>query len=144
MHTIQPSALLKFALVADAIVSGAVALLQLTLAGPLAQLLALPHPLLAYTGEFLLAYTLLLVLMARARRLPRALVLLPVVGNVGWAIGCAELLIGGAVQANGLGVAFVLVQAVAVLVFAALEYSGLKRSTPAPADQGRGTQALHH
>jgi hypothetical protein len=54
---IQPSTLLRRAIQADAIVTGAVAVLQTFGAGMLAPLLNLPQPLLLETGLFLIAYT---------------------------------------------------------------------------------------
>jgi hypothetical protein len=131
MHAIHPSPLLKLALVADAIVSGAVALLQVLLPDFLGGLTGLPHALLQYTGLFLVCYTLLLIVLARAPALPRALVLFIVAGNVAWAIGCAELLLTASVTPSALGTAFVLVQAVTGLAFAAMQWAGMRASSPA-------------
>jgi hypothetical protein len=61
-----------------------------------------------------------------------------VIGNIGWAIACIGLLISDIVSPNGFGVAFVIVQAIAVLVFAAMEYSGLKASQLASASSSIG------
>ena len=129
MKTIHPAPLLKFALVADAIVSGAVAVLQVALPAQLSGMLALPRPLLQYTGEFLLAYTALLALRAASSSVPRALVLLLAAGNIGWAIGCAGVLVE--LSPSAPGIAFVVVQLAAVLVFAALQSAGVKASVPA-------------
>jgi hypothetical protein len=117
-------------LVADAIVSGGVAVLQLAAASWLSELLELPRTLLVGTGAFLAAYTILLIVLARSTRVPPAIVAIIVLGNVGWAAGCAGLLVTDAPSPSGLGVFFVLVQALAVLVFAALEYAGLNASEP--------------
>jgi hypothetical protein len=133
MKTIRPSPLLKFALVIDAVVTGAVAVLQLSLPQFLADLLVLPRMLLLGTGAFLVAYTVLLVILANSKSVWRAIIELVIVGNVGWAIGCVVLLIAGFVVPSGLGIAFVAVQAVAVLVFAGLEFAGLKSSLPTAA-----------
>ena len=130
MRTIHPSPLLRTALVADAVVSGGAALLQLGAASWLAELLVLPRALLVETGGFLAAYTLLLVVLARSTRVWSAVVAVVVVGNVAWAAGCAALLVAGAVSPSALGVAFLAMQAVAVLVFAALEYLGVRASEP--------------
>lgn len=130
MRTVYPSPLLKTALVADAIVSGGVAVLQLVAASWLSELLMLPRTLLVETGGFLVAYTILLIVLARSTRVWSAIVGIVVLGNVGWAAGCVGLLATDALAPSGLGVAFVLVQALAVLVFAVLEYMGLKASEP--------------
>jgi hypothetical protein len=131
MNAIQPSRLLKFALVIDALVSGAVALLQLLLPDLLSGLLQLPAALLRYTGLFLVGYTVLLVVLARSAAIWKELVLVVAGGNVLWAIGCAALPLEGAVAPSGLGIAFLSVQALAVLGFAAMQLAGLKSSAPA-------------
>jgi hypothetical protein len=64
LQTIQPNGFLRGALLADAAVSGAVALLQLALTGLLVELLHLPSPLLVGTGAFLVAYVALLLVLA--------------------------------------------------------------------------------
>jgi len=61
-----------------------------------------------------------------------------VIGNLGWAVACVGLLASGIVSPNVLSVAFVIVQAVAVLVFAAMEYSGLRASQSAGASSAVG------
>ncbi len=133
MNTIFPSRFLKLALIADALVSGAVAALQLVAAAWLSELLNLPKPLLIDTGVFLVGYTILLVLLARSTTVWSLIIGVVIIGNIGWAIACIGLLASGSVSPNVLGVAFVIVQAVAVLVFAAMEYSGLRASKSAGA-----------
>lgn len=140
MRTIIPSPLLKTALLADALVSGAVAITQLAATDWLSSFLRLPRTLLFETGVFLVLYTALLLVLARSARMPSALVTTIVLGNVGWAIGCAGLLIMGGAAPSVMGVAFVVVQAVAVLVFAALEYRGLESSERVPERQAMATR----
>ncbi|AKJ28586.1 hypothetical protein [Caldimonas brevitalea] len=131
MTSIQPAPLLKFALISDAVVTGAVAALQLLLPQSLADWLALPQALLVGTGVFLCGYTGLLSMLATRPSVWKSIILLLVVGNLGWAVGCIALLLGTHVSPSPLGVAFVLVQAFTVVVFAGLEYAGLKASLPA-------------
>src|SRR6187551_300150 len=57
MSTIKPSSLLTIALLADAAVSGTVALLQVSASSFLSGLLSLPQSLIFESGVFLLAYT---------------------------------------------------------------------------------------
>lgn len=128
MKTIAPVRLLKLALYADAAASLALAALQLTLSSLLAQRLGLPAMLLTETGVFLLVYALLLVGMARAPRLPGALVQVIVFGNMGWAVACLVLAATPMLAPGPLGIAFLLFQAVAVLLFAWLEFAGLRAS----------------
>jgi hypothetical protein len=133
MKTVHPSPLLKFALLADAVASGAMGGLQLTVATALATLLDLPHALLLGTGEFYVIYALLLVGMATRTQLWSALVMFIVIGNLLWGLGCVVLLLTGALSPNALGAGFVLLQTVAVVVFAALQWRGLRNSAPAAA-----------
>ena len=132
MRTVFPSNLLRKALIVDAVVSGAVAALQLAMPQALSRLLLLPRGLLVETGMFLVAYTLLLILLARNVRVWSGLITFVVLGNVAWAVGCAMLLGTGYLKPGALGIAFVAVQAVTVMVFAGLEYLGLRGSLPAP------------
>ena len=146
MHTIHPSRFLKIALFADAVVSGAVALLQLLAGKLLAGLLALPAVLLLESGVFLIVYVALLLAMATRPRLWSWLVWAVIGGNVAWAVGCLSLLkvlpaFGGG-PASSLGVAFLLVQAFTVLAFALLQWRGWRASPLADAGQRRPGQSV--
>ena len=136
MQTVHSSPLLKFALLIDAVVSGAMGVLQLSAAAALATLLELPQAVLLGTGEFLVVYALLLVGLATRARLWSALVMFIVLGNALWALACVALLAASTLAPNALGAVFVLLQAVAVVVFAALEWRGLRTSAPAGAAAG--------
>lgn len=127
----RPSTLLRRALQADAVVSGAMALLLSLAAGPLSRLLALPQPLLLETGLFLIGYAALVGWLGTRSVLPRALVLIVIGGNALWTLASVALLLSGAVTPNALGIAFVLIQATAVGIFAELQFIGLKRSDTA-------------
>jgi hypothetical protein len=128
---IRPSRLLQLALSADAAVSGGVGLLQLAASAWLSQLLQLPQTLLTETGAFLIVYAVLLVLLARSASVWRVLISLIVVGNIGWAAGCAVLVISGTLSPNALGMTYLALQAIAVITFAALEFKGLANSASA-------------
>ena len=130
---IHPSTFLNRALLADAIFSG-VAALALTLgAGVLAPVLNLPEALLRETGLFLIAYTALVGWLAARSSVPKALLLLVIVGNAAWTLGSIALLFSGAVAPNLLGQIFIVAQAIATGVFAELQYVGLRRSDAAVA-----------
>lgn len=101
----RPSALLRRALQADALVSGAMALLLSLAAGTLSRLLALPQPLLLETGLFLIGYAALVGWLGTRRALPKALVLIVIGGNALWTLGSVALLLSGMVAPNALGVA---------------------------------------
>ena len=125
---IQPSMLLRRAIQADAIVTGAVALLQTFSAGLLAPLLNLPYPLLLETGLFLIAYTALVGWLGTRPSMPKALVAIVIAGNAAWALGSIALMLSGWVNPNLLGDAFIAVHAISTGVFAELQYIGLRRS----------------
>ena len=125
---IQPSTLLRRAIQADAIVTGAVALLQTFGAGMLAPLLSLPEALLRETGLFLIAYTALVSWLGTRQAMPRALVLVVIAGNVVWTIASIALLFSGAVTPNLLGEIAIAAQAIVVGAFAELQYIGLRKS----------------
>ncbi|MBI5256860.1 MAG: hypothetical protein HY855_10205 [Burkholderiales bacterium] len=130
MTLLTPSPLLKTALLIDAAMSAAMAALQLAATAPLGHSLQLPTLLLQESGLFMLAYAVLLVFMARAARLPSALVGLVVWGNLGWALGCALLAGSTWLQPSVAGLGFLAVHAAGVLAMAALEFAGWRRSTP--------------
>jgi hypothetical protein len=125
---IHPSSFLSRALLADAIFSG-VSAVGLTLgAGMLAPFLNLPEALLRETGLFLIAYAALVGWLGTRQSVPRALVLLVIVGNAAWTLGSIALLFSGAVNPNLLGLIVVVAQAIATGVFAELQYIGLRKS----------------
>ena len=72
-----------------------------------------------------------LVLFARRETAPR-LVLVDIVGlNALWVAASFGLLASGLVQPTALGIAFVIAQALAVALFAGLQWSGLRRAAAA-------------
>jgi uncharacterized protein YjeT (DUF2065 family) len=125
---IHPSLFLRRAIVADAIVSGAMALLLTFDAEMLAPLLNLPEALLRETGLFLIAYAALVGWLGTRSSMPKLLVAIVIAGNAAWTLGSIALLFSGAVTPNLLGEAFVAVQAIAVGAFAELQYIGLRKS----------------
>jgi len=125
---IHPSMLLRRALQADALVSGAMALLLTLGATMLSRLLALPQPLLLETGLFLIGYAACVGWLGSRAAVPKPLVLIVIVGNAAWTLASLALLISGAVAPNTLGIGFVAIQAAAVGVFAELQFIGLRRS----------------
>lgn len=97
----------------------------LALAAPLATLLGLPPGLLRWAGLLLLPCAALMAVAARQWPPATALVGLIVAGNLAWAV--ASIVVAFAVESiNGLGRAFVIGQALAVLGLATLEWRGLQ------------------
>lgn len=139
MKTIHPAPLLKFALIADAVACAPLALLQIAMPDFLTSHLAIPKTLLMGTGIFLLAYTLLLIVLASSKTIWKSLIDLIVVGNVGWALGCIGLLAAAPFSPSGLGIGYLILQAGAVLVLAGAEFAGLKASALSTGtNDGRG------
>lgn len=116
---------------ADAASCAATGALQLALTGALARMTGLPAPLLLATGVFLLAYAGAAAWMASRAIPPRRLIGLVVVGNFGWAAACVVLLAVGGAALSPLGWAWVIAQALTVIVLAELQWMGLRRTRPA-------------
>ena len=127
MSNVVTSRFLRQVLLADAALSGATGLLQVFLTAWLASLLNLPAALLLWTGVVLLAYAAAVASLSIYERLSRPLVWAVIAVNLAWAVGCVGLLVLGWVDPNALGVAWVLLQAVVVTVFAELQYLALRR-----------------
>jgi hypothetical protein len=128
---IHPSLLLRRAVVADAIFSGASALLLVTAAGPLATLLALPETLLRETGLILIVYAAFVGWLATRAAMPAGAVWAAIIVNAAWLLASVALLVSGEVAPNWLGEVAIVLQAIAVGVLAELQYVGLRKSAAA-------------
>ncbi|MFL6648393.1 MAG: hypothetical protein ACJ8KO_10565 [Sulfurifustaceae bacterium] len=128
MSLSRPSNVLRFALTADAAVSGATGLLMVFLSGFLDGLLQVPPSLLFYAGLVLIPYAAFIAVLARRESLSRGIVTIVIAGNVLWATACVLVMLSGWVAPNWLGYAFIAVQAIAVVAFAELQYVGLRKS----------------
>ncbi len=131
MTTIHSSPLLRQALLADAATSAAFGLLMLIAAGPMSHLLGLPEMLLRISGFVLLPYAALVGYLGLREQANRMMVWAVVVGNGLWAADSLLLLASGWVSPTSAGYAFVIAQALAVLMYAEFQYVGLRRSTAA-------------
>jgi hypothetical protein len=118
---------LRFVLWADAISCLACGVLQLTLGDPLNQLFSLPAGLLVDTGVFLLVYGAAVAALAMPARVPGAIVWVLIVGNIGWGVAAVGILVTGDVHPTLLGKAYVVVQALTVLILADLQYFAVRR-----------------
>lgn len=126
--SLSPDRALRRALMLDAVMSGACAILLLVGASVLAGLLGLPETLLFGSGLVFVPFVALLLWLMRAASPPAAGVRAVIAINLAWAASSAALLLSGLVDPTPLGTAFVIVQAAAVLVFAALQIGALKRT----------------
>ena len=120
---------LRNVLLADSASCVATGAVQLGFTQTLAQLTNLPAGLLLASGWFLLAYAAVVAIVGTREPIPRALVWVFVAGNLGWAAGCAALLMEHAVALSLLGKAWVLAQALTVVMLAELQWMGLRRET---------------
>ncbi len=131
MSTVRLSPLLRFGLLIDAAISGALGALMLAATGMLHNITALPEPLLRYVGLVFIPYVLLVGWFGLRESLPREAVWAVIACNLGWAIASMLLLKSGRIAPSMSGVAFVIAQAVAVVVFAQLQFMGSRRGAVA-------------
>jgi hypothetical protein len=113
----------------DAFTCLAMGVLLLGLPSRLANLFALPPALLWWAGVVLLPCAALMWIAARLASQTTLLAKLVVAGNVAWVIASIAVVIE--FNPSTLGLLFVLAQAAAVVVIAALEYRELRRSPAA-------------
>ncbi|MDH1012204.1 hypothetical protein N5J43_21200 [Pseudomonas nicosulfuronedens] len=128
MTLLQSSPLLRLTLKVDAIAGGAMGLLMALAAQPLGELFGLPFVLLLVAGIVLLPLALVLYWMSQQLALSRTGVCAVIALNALWVVESVALLVTGYVQPTALGYAFVIGQALVVLLLAELEFFGLRRS----------------
>jgi hypothetical protein len=124
---------LRRAVLADAGISGATALLLIAAAGPLGDLLALPPALLRGAGAVLVPYVAFVAFVGTRETLSRPAVGAIVACNAVWAAASILLLLSGWIAPNALGIAFVIGQAIAVALLGELQVMGLRRPQAAAA-----------
>jgi hypothetical protein len=124
---------LRFALLADAVASGATGLMMIAGADLLTGLLGLPVALMREAGLLLVPYVALVAFVGTRQNIPHGAVKAIIALNVAWVAGSVGLLMSGYVAPTVLGYAFVIFQAVVVGVFAELQFIGLRREQAATA-----------
>jgi hypothetical protein len=124
----MPMTMLRFALLADALASGATGLLAFAGAGILDAWLGLPAKLLFYAGLSLIPYAALVAYLGTRPVISRAAVWAIIAYNATWAIDSIALLVSGTLSPTALGYAFVIFQGAVVAGFAGLQYLGLRKS----------------
>lgn len=133
MSLVSMSPLLRRALVADALISAAGGVVMALGAGVLEPLLRLPSSLLLSAGLLLFPWAACLLWLARKPAVARGAVWTVIVLNALWIAESIWVGVGGEFAPSGWGQAFIAVQALAVVVFAELEFMGLRRATFATA-----------
>ena len=130
MSTLHSNPFLRNALLLDAAATGATGLLLIGGAGLLEGLLGLPAGLMRSAGLVLIPFVAFVAWAGTREPASQGAVALIIAVNVLWVVASVCLLLSGLVAPTLLGYAFVLAQAVAVALFAELQYVGLKRSGP--------------
>jgi hypothetical protein len=133
VHNLQitTSRFLRLVLFADAATCFASAVLMIAGSTVLGQLLEMPSKLFSYAGISLLPFTAVLLYMTSRERLSPVVLWTVIVLNALWTVDSFLIVATGWVTPNELGYAFVGTQALAVAMFAGLEYAGLKKSAVA-------------
>jgi hypothetical protein len=93
--------------------------------------LNLPEAFLRNTGLVLVAYAALVGFLGTRGVMPKIAVWAVIAINAMWTVDSVVLLISGWVSPNLLGQIFIVMQAIAVGVFAELQFIGLRKSAPA-------------
>jgi len=128
MSHAQPNTFLRYALLADAIASGATGLLLIAGAGLLEGFLNIPVALSREAGLVLIPYVAFVAYVGTRETIMRNAVWAIIAANVLWAVASVALLASGWIAPNLLGVVFIAMQAAVVAVFGELQFIGLRRA----------------
>jgi hypothetical protein len=128
MSTLAISPLLRFALRLDAVASATVGVLTLIGANPVSSWVGAPGAAVVVVGAFMLVYGAAIGWLSTYRRLDIRLVWAVIVGNLVWVVGSVLLTTSDWLSPATLGLVLLLGQALAVAVFAQLQYLGLRQS----------------
>ena len=126
--SVPVSTFLRRALAIDAVASAGTALLSIVAAAPLSRLLEVPEALLRGAGLALIPFVAFVLWTATRAQVPRAAVGSIIGLNAAWVAASLWLVFGSAIAPNAFGYAFIVVQAIAVALFAEFQYVGLKRA----------------
>jgi hypothetical protein len=127
MSLIDHPTFLRTVLQIDAATCVATGLLMTAGSGLVSGLTQIPGTLLMTAGASLFPIAAFMAFISGRTPVWLLGVWLVILGNAGWVLASVWLLVGGAINPNALGVAFVLFQAGAVAILAGLEYLGLQR-----------------
>ncbi|VXC70450.1 MULTISPECIES: hypothetical protein [unclassified Pseudomonas] len=131
MNALQPTPMLRNALLLDGLLSGVTGLLLVLAAGWLGAFLELPRLLLLVAGSALLPFAALLVWLSNRAEISRQAIWAVIAVNALWVIDSLLVLVIGWVSPNLFGYAFIIGQALAVALLAELQWFGLKHSQAA-------------
>ncbi|WP_129669546.1 hypothetical protein [Phytoactinopolyspora endophytica] len=127
---IRETPLLRWALEIDGAVSALNGLAYVVAAGAIGDRLGLSTALLVPIGAFLVVYGAALVVMSMRPRLGRGAVRAVIVLNALWVVDSLVVAFSGWFDPQGIGIAWILAQAVVVAGFATAQALGLRRAAP--------------
>jgi hypothetical protein len=122
---------LQAVLLADAAITGGAGVVLALGAGPLGDALGFSSTLLRWVGLALIPCALLMADLGMRERIARRWVRACIGANLLWVIASGLLLISDWVEPTGLGIAFVIAQALVVAAVADLEWLSLRRGSEA-------------
>lgn len=128
MRRPESSVFLRRTLLIDGAFSGIAGVLLWAAAGLFEPWMGLPSALLRGAGLVLLPFASAVIVLATRHVLPRPAVLAVIGANVLWVGASLAVLATGHVAPTPPGIGFVVLQAVAVLGFAELQWMGLRRA----------------
>jgi hypothetical protein len=131
MSLLSSPNLLRYALIGDAVASGATGLLMIAGAGLLSSLLGLPEQLLTVSGAILMPFTAMVAYLATREQPSEGSVWAVILINIAWVAASAFVLFGGVVAPTMLGYAFIAAQALVVFAFADFQFFGLRNANAA-------------
>jgi len=131
MPLTSSSNFLRYVLWADAVSCLACGSLQVVLPGSLGKWFGLSPMLLVDTGAFLLLYGGVVAFLATRTRVSSVIIRLLIVGNIAWGAACVAGILGVGMEPAALGKAYLVVQALTVVVLAELQYFGLRQGRSA-------------
>ncbi|NAS25789.1 hypothetical protein GT755_29420 [Herbidospora sp. NEAU-GS84] len=126
--TTDHTKLLRWALMADAVVTGGNGLVYLVFAAPVSDLLGPEAGLLRGIGAFLLVYGLAVGLLSTRRPISPAAAKAVIALNLVWSLGSVAAVVAGALSFTTIGAVWAVAQAVVVAGFAAIQVAGLRMS----------------
>jgi hypothetical protein len=134
-RSVQPSPLLRFALIGDALASGATGLILALGGGHLAGWFGLPEQLLRFSGLFFLAYAAAVAYVGTRPAVSQGAVWGIIAANAAWAVKSVLFLLSGWAAPTAIGAGFVVLQALVVAAFAEIQFIGLRKVRTAPLAQ---------
>ncbi|WP_069885380.1 hypothetical protein [Streptomyces luteocolor] len=130
------AAFLRLVLRVDSVSTAVMGVVLIAAAGPLGSATGMPVAFSVAFGIYQIGGAAALALIAGYPVIPDGLAWTVVAVNAASAVACVVVAFGDMVSLTGFGVAFMLIGALIVTVYAALEYSGLRRMTGGTAPRG--------